>query len=265
MPNRSCLVSLIAAVLALASLLPAGAALDKGPPKPVRVLFVGNSQVYYNDLPRMVELLAASATADRPRVAPERAVAGGASLESHWNKGTGMGTARGRIVEGNWDFVVLQDIYNVKPDGFAKHAKLFDDLIRKHGGKTVLLATASVSTQYPKGFLDLHDMQAKLAGELKVPLAAAGRAWLTYWEAEPSAGERLALYAPDKAHPGKAGSYVYACTLYPILTGHSPVGLTARVQKEAEDTVTPAEAKRMQKAAWAVHNEMNPPVPAVKP
>jgi hypothetical protein len=88
-------------LVALLTARPADAQ-DKNPPppKPLRVLFVGNSQVYYNDLPRTVELLAASAPADRPRVAPDRAVAGGASLESHWNKGTDKGTARAKIAEG---------------------------------------------------------------------------------------------------------------------------------------------------------------------
>jgi len=254
------------ALLAVVLTAPPAAAQEKAPPRPLRVLFVGNSQVYYNDLPRMVELLAASAPADRPRVTADRAVAGGASLESHWNKGDGKGTARARVAEGKWDFVVLQDIYTAQPDSFEKHARLFTALVRQHRGRVVLLATASVSNRYPQGFRDLHDTQAKAAADLKVPLAAAGKAWLTYWGAEPTADERLALYDPDKAHPGKAGSYLYACTLYAALTGYTPVGLTARVQKEGEDTVPPAAARRMQEAAWAVHREMNPAAgPAGKP
>jgi hypothetical protein len=233
--------------------------------KPLRVLFIGNSQVYYNDLPLMVELLANSAPMDRPRIVVDRALAGGASLESHWNRGTAKGTARARIAEGMWDYVVLQDIYNIKEESFTKYAKLFDDLVREHGGKTILFSTASISTQYPKGFQTLHDMQAKLATERKLPIAAAGRAWMTYWGAEPTSEERLVLYAPDKAHPGKMGSYIYACTLYAVITGHSPVGLTTRVQKATEDVVSPADAKRMQEVAWAVHNELNTTPPAAKP
>jgi hypothetical protein len=249
------------ALLVAALFAPPAAAQEKAPPaapRPLRVLFVGNSQVYFNDLPRMVELLAASAPADRPRVTAGRAVVGGASLESHWNKGDDKGTARAQISEGNWDFVVLQDIYTIRPESFDKHARLFTDLVRKHGGKPVLFATASVSTRYPQGFRDLHDPQAKAAAELKVPLAAAGKAWLTYWGPEPTADERLALYDKDKAHPGKAGSYLYACTLYAALTGQTPVGLTAGVQADGEETVPPPVARRMQEAAWAVHREANP-------
>src|SRR5262245_62027095 len=107
------LIGCLAGVLSLAVSLKSGPtdpsekrAAD--PPKPLRVLFVGNSQVYFNDLPRIVEALAESAAADRPRVRADRAVAGGASLESHWNRGTGQGTARAMIAEGKWDYVILQ-------------------------------------------------------------------------------------------------------------------------------------------------------------
>src|SRR6266436_5266826 len=63
-------------------------------PQPIRVLFVGNSQMYYNHLHKIVEALAESAPKDRPRIRTDarpsdRAVAGGAILESHWKRGTG--------------------------------------------------------------------------------------------------------------------------------------------------------------------------------
>lgn len=247
-----CTVSVLGS-LTIAAYTPAA----EQPPKTIRVLFVGNSQVYYNDLPQIVEGLAESAPRDRPRIKAERAVAGGASLESHWNRGTGKGSARAKIAEEKWDYVILQDIYYTKPESFTKHARLFHDLIRQHGAKTVLLSTASISTLYPKGFHDLHDMHVALGKELKTPVAAAGKAWLDYWGDKPTPEQRLDLYDKDKAHPGRKGSYIYACTLYPILTGHSPVGLTHRLPKQPEDTISAAEAKRFQEAAWQAHQKIN--------
>jgi hypothetical protein len=235
------------------------------PPQPLRVLFVGNSQVYFNDLPRIVEVLAESAPEDRPRVQADRAVVGGASLESHWNRGTGQGTARAMIAEGKWDYVVLQDIFYTKPEGFTKYARLFHELIRQSGAKTVLFSTAGISTEYPKGFDDLHAMHVALGKELKVPVAAAGKAWLVYWGESPTPEQRLNLYDRDKAHPGLKGSYIYACTLYAILTGHSPVGLTNRVPKQPEDAIPTPEAKRFQEAAWRVHQEINGKEPSTRP
>jgi hypothetical protein len=238
---------------------------EAAPPRPIRVLFVGNSQVYYNDLPQMVEALSESAPADRPRIRADRALAGGASLESHWNRGTGKGTPRAKIAEEKWDYVVLQEIFNARPDTFGKYARLFHDLIRQNGAQTILLSTASISTLYAKGFQELHDMNIALGKELKVPVAAAGRAWLSYWGEGTTPEQRLALYDPDKAHPGKKGSYIYACTLYAALTGHSPVGLTHRIPKQPEDTVSPAQAKQFQEAAWRVHQAVNGKRSATQP
>jgi hypothetical protein len=225
--------------------------------KELQILFVGNSQIYYNDLPRILEALAASAPEDRPRIKADRFVSGGASLERLWNAGDGKGTARAKIVETKWEFVILQEIYNVKPEAINKYTPLFHELIQKNGSRTVLLSTASISGMYPKGFEELHDMHIALGKELRVPVAAAGKAWLTYWGDKPTEEQRLALYDPDKAHPGKKGSYIYACTLYAILTGHSPVGLTHLLPKQPEETITAAEAKRFQEAAWKVHLEVN--------
>lgn len=249
-------------VLALLSGLPGAsvnAAKDKEAPpvKSLRVLFVGNSQIYYNDLPQMLEALAESAPADRPRIKADRFVAGGASLESHWNRGTAKGTPRAKIADEKWDYVILQEIYYGKTESFAKHARLFHDLIHQGGAQTVLLCTASINTLYPKGFHQLHDMHVALGKELKVPVVPAGKAWLSYWGENPSEEQRLALYDADKAHPGKKGSYIYACTLYAVLTGKSPVGLTHRIPKQPEDTVTAEEAKRFQEAAWRVYRDIN--------
>jgi hypothetical protein len=246
--------------LALAVLvgMPASAvSADEAPPKTIRVLFVGNSQIYYNDLPKIVEALAESAPPNRPRIKTDRFLSGGASLERHWNVGEGKNSARAKIADEKWDAVVLQDIFDTQSESITKHARLFHGLIRQHGAQTVLLSTASVSKLYPKGFTDLHDMHIALGKELKIPVAAAGKAWLSYWGDSPTEEQRLDLYDKDKAHPGVKGSYIYACTLYALLTGRSPVGLTHRIPGKPEDTITPAEAKRFQEAAWQVHQAIN--------
>ncbi len=227
--------------------------------KPIRVLFVGNSQIFYNDLPKILEAIADSAPQDRPRIKAERAVFGGASLESHWNKGDGPETARGKIAAEKWDYVVLQEIYFGKPDSFQKHAKLFHEWIGRHGGKTVLYCTASINEDYPQGFTALQDMHVALGRELKVPVAAAGQAWRTFWGENPTEAARLELYHADKAHPGLKGSYLSACTLYAVLTGKSPLGLTSQLPDQPADAISPALAKRLQEAAWRVDQEFNRP------
>jgi len=252
-------------LLALSALIVALDVAAAEPAKPkakeLQVLFIGNSQIYYNDLPRTVEAIAESAPADRPRIRADRFVAGGASLERLWDAGAGPGTARAKIVEKKWDYVIVQDIFNVKKESFDKYAPLFHELMQKNGSRTVLFCTASISTMYPEGFQNLNDMHIAMGKKLNVPVAAAGKAWLVYWGDKPTPEQRLALYDPDKQHPGKKGSYIYACTLYAALTEASPVGLTHRIPKQPEDTVTAMEAEKFQEAAWRVHQDVNAKAP----
>jgi hypothetical protein len=256
---RRCFVPATILLIVAAAWVDAPAQKEAEPqPKVLRVLFIGNSQIYFNDLPRTVEALAESGPQAQPRIKASQLTPGGASLESLWNKGTEKSSARAKIAEEKWDYVVLQEHFNAKAESFNQYAPLFHELIEKNGSKTVFFCTASISTLYPKGFLQMHDMQVAMGKKLNVPVATAGKAWLSYWGDDPTPEQRLALYDADKAHPGKKGSYLYACSLYATLTGHTPVGLTHRVPKQPEATIAPEEAKKFQEAAWRLYQEMNP-------
>lgn len=85
----------------------------KEAPKPLKVLLVGTSQCPTIVNNQLLEKLAASDKGGRP-IKVGGCVKGGASLKSHWDAGTGEGTARGMIAAGEWDVVVLQDIYFVQ-------------------------------------------------------------------------------------------------------------------------------------------------------
>ncbi len=262
--TRHCSFAVLVVALAVGARLPAQQPAP-AKPKALQVLFIGNSQIYYNDLPRMLEALAESAPEDRPRIQTDRFVPGGASLEGLWKAGTDKGKARAKIQEKKWDYVIVQEIYHARPESFEQYAPLFHELIQKNGSRTVLFCTATVSQAYPKGFHDMYEMQLAMGKKLKVPVAAGGKAWLAYWGDAPTVEQRLALYAPDKAHPGKKGSYIYACTLYAVLTGQSPVGLTNRIPKQPDDTITPAEARQYQEAAWRVYQEVKRDIDAARP
>src|SRR5436190_1748641 len=75
----------------------------QGDPQPIRVLFIGNSYTYVNDLPRMVAALA-QAGKQRPLV-HERETPGGYSFEKHWMDGRAVA----KITGAKWDHVVLQE------------------------------------------------------------------------------------------------------------------------------------------------------------
>jgi hypothetical protein len=67
----------------------------------LRVLFVGNSLTYWNEMPSVFEWVAES-RGRRPRT--RFSGGSGMSLRQHWEQGR----AHKAIAEGPWDFVVLQ-------------------------------------------------------------------------------------------------------------------------------------------------------------
>src|SRR5580704_14903265 len=73
-------------------------------PRVWKVLIIGNSYIYFNNLPKMFEQVA---LADQPprHVQCEMIVKGGATLQQHWDEGKAVQAIR----QGRWDFVILQE------------------------------------------------------------------------------------------------------------------------------------------------------------
>ena len=70
----------------------------------VRILFVGNSYTYVNELPDVLRAMASSA--DPPvTIETEKCTGGGTTLERHWADEK----LHKRIAAGRWDVVVLQE------------------------------------------------------------------------------------------------------------------------------------------------------------
>jgi hypothetical protein len=221
---------------------------QKEPPKPINVLLVGNSQCPTIVDQQLLEKLAASDKGGRP-IKVGACVKGGASLRSHWDAGAGEKTARGMIAKGGWDFVVLQDIYNVQESAFQPYAKQFHALIKEAGSKTLLFGTASILSDYPQGFERQHGLHLAMGRELGVPIVDASYAYIRYFGEKPSTERLESLFAKDRAHPGLWGSYLYSCMIYAAMTGRSPVGLAA------PDAIPAEPAKTLQETAWAQHQE----------
>ncbi len=83
--------------------------------------------------------------------------------------------------------------------------------------------------------------------ELGVPIVDASQAYFRYFGEQPTKERMESLFAADKAHPGLWGSYLYACGIYAVVTGRSPIGLAA-----PEEIPTDV-AKTLQESAWAQH------------
>ena len=217
-------------------------------PKPLTVLLIGNSQCPTIVNNHLLEKLAASDKSGRP-IKVGGCIKGGASLRSHWDAGTGANTARGMISSGQWDYVVLQDIYYVQEAAFQPYARQFHALIKGTGAKTVLFGTASILSDYPRGFERQHRLHLAMGKELGTLVADASQAYFRYFGDQPSTERLESLFAKDRAHPGLWGSYLYACLMYSAMTERSPVGLAA------PEAIPVDIARSLQETAWAQHQD----------
>ena len=220
----------------------APAGVEELPPDAKRVLFVGNSLTYVNDLPGMVQALAEAAGEPLYVESVARPDHG---LEEHWLGGP----ARPAIRHGGWDVVVLQQGPSALPESRAvllDYARRFAGEIRAAGAAPALYAVWPSAAR--SGDWDRVGESYRLAaGEVDGLLFPAGEAWRAAWARDAT----LPLYGPDGFHPSVAGTYAAALAVVAGLTGRSPVGLPAelRLRSGARVALPPATADLLQRAA----------------
>jgi hypothetical protein len=182
-----------------------------------KVLFIGNSFTSRNDLPGLIARL----TAARGHVLEHQLIfAGGAPLRAHWN----AGKAAQAIRDGKFDFVVLQEQSTLPVKNAARmheNVRLFDEVIREAGSKTVLYMTWA-RRHTPETQAAITDAYNRIGKELGAIIAPVGTAWQQFLAEHDSP----VLHDKDDSHPTLPGSYLAACVFVATLFGENPVGLT---------------------------------------
>jgi hypothetical protein len=194
-----------------------------------RVLFVGNSYTFYNDMPVMVSRLAESVDVD---LEVDTVTEGGAWLRDHRQNGV----ASDKITSGEFDYAVIQEQSAVPSDIELAREVMFP--AASAFANDALAADATLvlfeTWGYLSGFADTgHDnynsMQNainatyhELADLVGQPLAPAGEAW----QEALNAGSGIRLHQQDRSHPTTEGSYLAALVIASTITGVSPTEMT---------------------------------------
>ncbi|MEP7286125.1 MAG: DUF4886 domain-containing protein [Chloroflexota bacterium] len=221
----------------------------------IRVLFIGNSYTFVNNMPKILMNLAAQETKPIEAVSITK---GGATLKQHWLEGKALAAIR----SGTWDYVVLQEhstlgstlvVNNVAqlnaPDDFYTYARLFDQEIKKSGAKTLFFLTWARQNS-PQNQAVLNNTYLTIANELHDEVVPVGMAWADALKTRPD----LILHQKDMSHPDPDGSYLAACVFFAQLYHKSPVGLTIAPLSTSAGSL--ASSKRdalfLQQIAWQV-------------
>ncbi len=94
---------------------------------------------------------------------------------------------------------MLQEKYNVQEPAFQPYARQFHTLIKESGSKTVLFGTASILSDYPKGFERQHGLHIAMGKELGVSIVDASYAYIRYFGEKPSTERLESLFVKDIA------------------------------------------------------------------
>jgi hypothetical protein len=214
------------------------------------ILFLGNSFTYANDLPDLLQKLAAAA---KQPIAAELIADAGWTLQQHANNADSLDALAAR----KWNYVVLQEqsvIPAMRGDREYQMYPAVRNLAQRStaiGRKPLLFMTWGRERGMSEaGFADYASMQTAIstgyvtiAAELDIAIAPVGEAWRTVVTQHPA----IQLWDEDGSHPSLAGSFLAACVFYTVLYHRSPKGIAytaglapqtaAILQEVAGDTV----------------------------
>lgn len=183
--------------------------------KVYKVLFIGNSHTYYND---MVQMFVHKCQANQMKVQVTMLTHGGKSLLWHSDEPE----IRFNILYGDYDYVVLQDAAH--PFGGEEHllegVEKIQNFIKQTQAQTVLYMTWA-EKKFPEHQEKMSLAYKNVAAKTQARLAPVGE----YWEQISRVYPELELFDPDGQHASVVGSYLVSAIIYNSLFEKLPVQL----------------------------------------
>lgn len=198
---------------------------------PIKILFIGNSSTYFNNMPLMVEGLA---KADHINCQIKSITASNYKLSQFATTGNPYNTEIiNTLSSEKWDFVILQEhresiMQNIEVTKSA--ITTLKQAIDKSGAQTILYETQAdyigrdftingSSIYFENTTLQyyMNKYYYSLSSLFQCPLAPAG----LYYTRCMSEYPEINLYNSDMIHPSLEGSYLTACTIYQTIFGNS--------------------------------------------
>ncbi len=192
-------------------------------PSEFRVLFIGNSLTYTNDLPTMVKAIAEH---NKKKFKYKMVAHPNFSLEDHLNQGDAVKA----IKEGKWNFVVLQQGSSALPDSrknLIEFTQRFNEEIKRIKAKPALFMVWTFQNRM-FDFDRVRESYSLAAKEVDGLFLPAGESWRFAWKRKPE----LELYS-DSLHPTPLGSYLAAAVIYQRIYGEASVKLPAKLKTES--------------------------------
>ncbi len=169
-----------------------------------KILFVGNSHTYFNDMPQMVQELF---TCTEEPVFITMLTHGGMTLDWHFHQEQ----TRFNILYGEYDYIVLQqaahpfDGYQALSDGVSA----IQGLSKGMSSQFVLYMTWAEKA-HPENQPEMSEAYLRVSREQGTKLAPVGEIWQQFRKEFP----QWELYFRDGAHASPLGSFLAACCIF---------------------------------------------------
>lgn len=186
----------------------------------MRVLFVGNSHTFFNDMPEIFRRLAK--TGRNMDVEVTMQAHPGVPFAWHLSQ---MAELRFALVQGRYDYMVIQQAAHVpcpSKEETLRDGKMLINLA-KQCGVTPIICMPWAEKRFPEHQAVMYDTFRTLAEETGTGTTATGYVFEDVFKNHPE----INLYFADGEHCNPYGSYVRALSVYAAIFGVSPVGLPA--------------------------------------
>lgn len=191
----------------------------------VKILFIGNSLTFFNNMPDMLKEISEAAKKD---FYIDQITPGGKSLQSH---STDIDTIN-KINERKWDYIVLQsnditafpDMYQKEIDNINRLKNTIKSNFKNTkiiylmvwgimDGVTIReLNGENIYYTYKEYLKKIYEGTLYIAKQCDTIIAPVGMVWSTVLDERPNL--KYKLFDTDKAHPGYYGSYLSAITYF---------------------------------------------------
>jgi hypothetical protein len=202
-----------------------------------KVLFIGNSYTFSNNLPQMLADVAFSVN---DTVIFDSNTPGGYTLQAHSTNSVTLN----KIMSGGWDFVVLQEqsqlpsfpVNQVQTDVFP-YARILDSIINEYNpcAETMFFMTwgrkngdAMNCANWPpvctyEGMDSLLNLRYMMMAEMNdAVVSPVGAVWRFLRENHPG----IELYSADESHPSVAGTYAASVCFYTSIFRKDPLQIS---------------------------------------
>lgn len=179
----------------------------------MKVLFIGNSHTYFNDMPELFARFAEMASGEKPETV--MLSYGMRDLAWHWQEYFAL---RFNLLYGGYDYCVFQQAAHPYPpaESTLEYGKKIIDLCRRVQTVPVVYMTWA-EERLPENQQKMIDICRRLASEGAL-LAPIGEVWQAVRRECPD----IKLYYGDGEHAGVYGVFLIAAVLCRLLTGRLP-------------------------------------------